>query len=345
MRKIEKKRLIQLVLILTICAVAVFGCLRIFAGKCGIENHSDGIREKMKKLDEVQSDSYPQEVLSYFEYYGLNVNSDELEHIFGSFESNDQALAAHIFIPKDYKATVIVMHGFFNHCGQLNHLIKYLTEQGYAVAAYDMPGHGLSTGERAWIDDFSQYSDALRDFMNVLTKKLKGPYHLVGHSTGASAALDYLLTCKDSAFDKVVLVAPLVRCSAWGPSKTGFKLYSPFAETIPRVFRNNSSDEKFLQFVRTKDPLQLRCVNLKWVKALHQWNDKISDLEKCDSEVKILQGTNDKTVDWEFNIKFIKNKFSSVEVSLIENAHHELFNESANIRKEVFSQILAWLEN
>ena len=56
------------------------------------------------------------------------------------------------------------------------------------------------------------------------------------------------------------------------------------------------------------------------------------------------QSDNNKTIDWEYNIKFLEGKFSDAQVSMIEGAGHELFNESAKIRKEVFSQISSYLE-
>ena len=302
-------------------------------------------KAELKPLRIFDSNGYSDSVLSYFKYYGLDFANDKLKHTFGRFESNGFYLAGHIFEPKEYKATVVILPGFFDHCGQLKHLIAYLIEAGFAVAAFDMPGHGLSSGQKAAIDDFSQYSAALSDFVDIVKLQLKGPFYLIGHSLGAATSLDYLFTSEDVVFDKVVLAAPLVRSYMWNTSKLGYKLYSPFAESIGRVFRNNSSDKEFLDFLRTKDPLQTKEVPLKWIKALYEWNDKIVPLPACNKSVMIIQGTNDKTVSWRFNIKFIRSKFKDTRVSLIKNGRHELFNESAEIRTEVFRQISRYLEN
>ncbi len=281
---------------------------------------------------------------NYLKYYGLDFEYESFEHNFFTFQSDGQVLAGHTFKPKEYKGTVVVLHGFFGHCGLLKHLIKYLIEQSYAVACYDMQGHGLSTGELAGIEDFSRYSYALRDFVNVVQPQLKGPYHLIGHSLGGAAVLDYLLTYKDNVFENIVLAAPLVRCSLWKLSRIGFRLYRPFGKRVPRVFRNNSSDREFLKFVRKKDKLCVRAVPLKWIEALYEWNDRIVGCGLCDRTVKVIQGTDDTTVAWRFNIKFIRERFGNVDISLIENARHELFNESAGIRMQVFSQISGYLD-
>ncbi len=121
------------------------------------------VREAMQPLDDF-SGEYPDSVIEYFKFYGLDFDANDVEHVFGTFESGELVLAGHIYKPKKYKATVITAHGYFDHCGQLGHLIKYLLEAVYAVAAFDLPGHGLSTGQRGAIDDFAQYSQVLIDF-------------------------------------------------------------------------------------------------------------------------------------------------------------------------------------
>jgi alpha-beta hydrolase superfamily lysophospholipase len=301
---------------------------------------------------------------NYLEFYDLKVAA--AKHEFTPFKSNGFELAGHIFIPletgrlqrpspsgvsltgfrpADYKATVIILHGWLNHVGLLSKLIKHLTGAGFAVATYDLPGHGLSSGQPTAIDDFSQYRDSLNDFMKIIKPQLHGPYHAIGHSTGAAIVMDYLFTGREKHFDKVILIAPLVRSQLWFLSKLGCKIYRLFAKNIFRFFRNVSSDKDFLRFVRYKDPLQAKKVSLNWVNAMFKWNQKIVDANIINRLVAVIQGTNDNIVSWKYNLEFIQSKFSRAEIKFIENARHELFNESAGIRKEVFSQISSYLEN
>jgi lysophospholipase len=287
---------------------------------------------------------YPDVVIRYFKYYGLDFDADDVEHIFGTIESDGTKLACHIYKPVEYKATVVLMHGYFDHCGQLNLLIEYLLEEGYAVAAFDLPGHGLSGGKQGEIEDFDQYSRALIDFTDTVKGQLNEPYYFIGHSTGAAAMVDFLLTGGEAMFDKIILTAPLVHCSGWEQSKISYNEKIQFVKNVPRKFRRNSSNAAFLDFVKNRDPLQARKIPLKWVRAMHKWNDKISDLPTCDRPVKIIQGTSDETIDWQYNIRFLKGKFSNAQVSIIENAKHELYNETEGFRNEVFSQISDYLE-
>ncbi len=313
-------------------------------------------------------DTYPPSTVEYFKYYGLDLANDKTKHLFGTFQSNSFTLAGHIFIPletgrhwrpsgvndalsltgfrpKEYKATVVVLHSYLNHCGLLSKLIRYLLDAGFAVAVYDLPGHGLSSGQPTAIDDFSQYSDSLSDFMNTVRPILDGPYHLIGQSTGAAVIMDYLFSERGDYFDKVVLIAPLVCCVWWFEAKIAFRIYRHFAKNIFRLFRKNSSDKDFLRFVRYSDPLQAKKVSLNWICAFFEWNDKIANAESVARPIMVIQGANDAAVAWRYNLKFIQSKFSKAQIKLVEEGRHELFNESADICKEVFSQVGSCLEN
>jgi lysophospholipase len=238
---------------------------------------------------------------------------------------------------------VIILHGYLNHCGLLAKLIKYLVETGFAVAVFDLPGHGLSSGEPTTIDDFTQYSDSLNDFLNIIKPILHGPFHIIGHSTGAAVIVDYLFGGRDDCFDKVILAAPLERSDFWLLSKICFSISRLFTGFLPRVFRRVSSDEDFLKFVKYKDPLQAKKISLKWVAAMFKWSSRIVDAPISNRLVYVIQGINDNIVAWKYNLRFIQSKFTRTQIELIENCRHELFNESEKIRQEVFSQIKDYL--
>ena len=303
------------------------------------------IKEEMKPLETVGGDEYPASIKIYFDYYGLDPERriPDVEHLFGTFTSGKRTLAAHIYRPKEYKATVILLHGYLNHTGEMKHLIAHLLANNYAAAVYDMPGHGLSDGERAAIDDFSEYTRSLVDFTRIVSKLTKGPRHVVGFSTGGTVVVDYLLSQKGVFFDKVILAAPLIRNLAWQSSKTGYKLYSNFSDNIPRAIRKNSSDKEFLKFNRHKDVLHAQNVSLKWVKALHEWNDEIADAETSDKPVRIIQGSKDTTVSYKYNLSFIRDKFDDVQVTMIDGGRHELFNEGKELRDKVMASVINYL--
>ena len=338
----ETKRVVLNLELPTMILIVCFGI--VSAGEFNLESIVK-VQKELRPLKDWDAGEYPDSVEEYFKYYGLDPEKDGIEHIFGTFESEKYILTGHIFRPEEYKATVILVHGFGDHCGQMRHLIYYLLNEGYCIAGFDLPGYGLSSGERAVIDDFSKYSTALKDFARVTARYTHGPYHVIGHSTGGAAILDYLVSTEEFSFDKIILAAPLVRNVAWGLSKVGFFIARPFSNNIPRKFRKNSSDKEFLDFIKNKDPLQVQSVSLKWTKALYKWNDRIADLPVSNKEIFVIQGKKDTTVAWKYNIKFIKGKFSNTKVMLVKDGRHQLLNESADLRNDVFSNINRYLKD
>ena len=280
-------------------------------------------------------------VEDYLIKYHLIFGGVEYEPV--RFQSSGCQITGHIFRPKQATASVFSLHGYMNHTVQLKHLIKFLTEKNYAVAVFDLPGHGLSSGKRGDIENFTQYTIALQDFINATEQKLPKPYNIIGFSTGASAVIDYLLTDNPDVFDKVILAAPLVRYFGYQKSNPLLKFYSVLGRDIPRIPQKVTSDSRYKKLIN-KDKLQVKWVPANWVNALHRWIDKIEKLPPSQKPIKIIQGTLDKIVDSKFNTEFLKAKFAKVDLTIIENARHELFNESEKLRNQIFSQIFNYLK-
>jgi alpha-beta hydrolase superfamily lysophospholipase len=78
---------------------------------------------------------------------------------------------------------------------------------------------------------------------------------------------------------------------------------------------------------------------------MFKWDKKITSAKTSQRPTLVIQGTKDNIIDWQYNIRFILSKFKNSRIELIENARHELLNESIVYRKEVFSQIGSYLEN
>ena len=299
---------------------------------------------QIEPIEQVEPDRYTLAVEEYFAHYGLDGDWCSVEHRFGSFESAGFTLAAHLYKPAQYTATVVLLHGYLNHTGQFKHLIRYLLENRFAVAVYDLPGHGLSTGQTAAIDSFDQYVQTTQDFLTLVKQHLDGPYHTVGFSTGAAILTEMMLENIADDFEKIVLAAPLIHWTAYDQSKGTYKVYKQFTDKIARFHRKNSSDKDFLIFNKTKDYLHAKHLSLKWVKALFDWNDKIEPIAPCDRDVLILQGDKDGTVDWKYNLKLIEKKFSNARIKMIPGANHELFNEAAEYKQQALEQIKEYVK-
>ncbi|MDH3414192.1 MAG: alpha/beta hydrolase, partial [Gammaproteobacteria bacterium] len=180
------------------------------------------LRDSLPPLDFENPARASPDAAAYLDYYGLNVPG--VKHAFGTFRSGSHVLAAHAFRPAEARATVIVVHGYFDHSGTLSFAIRHLLEQGFAVAAFDLPGHGLSSGPRADIEDFQEYATAFGDLLSLCRAHMPPPCHVVAHSTGAAAVITRLLMRGDDGLGKVVLVAPLIRSAHWDVSTLAARL-------------------------------------------------------------------------------------------------------------------------
>jgi alpha-beta hydrolase superfamily lysophospholipase len=304
-------------------------------------DRKQALREQLtiQPIETTDPATYPDEVRDYFVHFGLDGDGCDATHWFGSFESAGFSLAAHLYQPVHYQATIILLHGYLNHTGQYRHLIRFLLENGYAVAVFDLPGHGLSSGESAAIESFDQYVQVANDFIETVRSRLDGPYHAVGFSTGCSILIELLLTGQAESVDKVVLAAPLIHWTAYEQSKGTYKVYSAFTDKISRFHRRNSSDKDFLIFNKTKDYLHCKHLSLRWVKALFDWNDKLETLPECRRDVLVVQGDKDGTVDWKYNMKMIRKKFPNAKIEMVPGANHELFNEAPEYKNQVLNLI------
>lgn len=149
--------------------------------------------------------------------------------------------------------------------------------------------------------------------------------------------LDYLLHGGERPeLGETILLAPLVRPRAWGWSKLSYRLLSPFVDSIPRRFSENSSDPQFLDFLREHDPLQPRTLPTAWVGALTRWVPRIERAPRRALSPLVVQGESDETVDWRHGLKVLREKFDEPRILLLEEARHHLANESEGLRRRYF---------
>lgn len=275
-------------------------------------------------------------------FKGFLEEHPEISHSYENRKIGKYLIAIHKFTHRNPIGTVVLTHGYYDHTGILINIIRFLTQNNYTVITYDQPGHGFSTGPRASIDNFREYSFTLTQITNSIKDDIS-PHYLIGHSTGGSAIIDGLLNNKLEEYSKIILVAPLVRSNYWFLSKFGNSILDNFTKKIPRKFRKNSSDNEYLNFVKHIDELQYKELPLKWFNSLSKWNDEIENKPSKDIDLLIIQGDRDSTVDWNYNLNFLKKKFPRSSVVIIEDGEHQLYNEKTRLRDLTFYEIANYI--
>ncbi|QQD18003.1 alpha/beta hydrolase [Spongiibacter nanhainus] len=263
----------------------------------------------------------------------------DVRHTIGRIDSASYNIAVQCLRRPNARATVFVFHGYYDHVGLYNNVIHYCLKHGCDVVAYDLPGHGLSSGERAAIDSFHTYRQVLRDVLGAVADiDLAKPFLAMAQSTGCAILMSHLLDGGSDDFARSVLMAPLVRPAAWGWGRSAHALLKHLIHSLPRRFADNSDDQAFLEFLRHRDPLQPRRLPVSWVGALKAWLPWFHALApQPDCKVLILQGDNDDTVDWRYNLPVIRDKFPAYREVAIPGARHHLVKEGESYRAKVWS--------
>ena len=283
--------------------------------------------------------------LAYRRFYRLPGADAAPPSWLGRLDVGGYELVAQVWQPVLARATLFLVHGFYDHVGLYRHVIDWALARGFAVIACDLPGHGLSSGTRASIGDFAEYQAVLeRLFAEAGQLRLPQPWHLCGQSMGGAIVVDHLLHAgADSpARGRPILLAPLVRPRAWGWSQLSYRLLKPFVDGIPRRFSENTHDPDFMPFLQA-DPLQPRRLPTAWVGALVPWIKRIEAAPASHCSPLIVQGEQDTTVDWRHDLRVLRSKFRDPEVLLLPTARHHLANESADIRQAYFTFLDAHL--
>jgi lysophospholipase len=282
------------------------------------------------------------ELQAFCRYYGIDFAArlPHVEHLAGLVSSGDYTLAVHCWQQAGASANLLLLHGYFDHTGLFNKLIEWGLSRNCNVLIFDLPGHGLSSGEPAVIDDFADYSCAIRDVLAAV-RFPDMPLWVLAQSTGAAALVDYAGKYT-WPFDATVLLAPLIRPAGWSAVRAAHILLGRFTNSVRRKFTANSSDQAFLDFLK-RDPLQSDRISLRWVGALRRW---LRDLPQSDLGVGptlIIQGDADTTVDWRYNLGFVCQLFPGSKVELLPGAGHQLANESVEFRRDYLGHVESWL--
>jgi len=286
---------------------------------------------------------------AYLRHYGIHFTEsiDGLAHQLGRIETDSHTIAAHLWTPRDAKGSAIVIHGYYDHVGLYRHLIRFLLDRGLAVLSFDLPGHGLSSGEPATIDTFDHYVDAFDACFRAFESHLPTPRYLFGQSTGGAIAMEWLLanelTQATSPFDKIVLLAPLVRPYLWPLNRVVYEVARRTIKERPRSFVFNAQDREFVEFLRDRDPLQARTLPVQWVTAMQQWRKRFERRKPSDLAPLLVQGHADRTVDRHYNVRVIERLFRP-RLFYIPEARHHLVNESPQVRDQIFAAVAAELD-
>ena len=111
------------------------------------------IRNDQHLLFTYESRPMSKNMKRYSTFY--NLPTEDVLYCYGFEQMAQERLFIQSFRPMQVKAHILLLHGYYDHTGSIKLCHSLFGTKGFHVLTFDLPGHGLSTGERAVISDFS----------------------------------------------------------------------------------------------------------------------------------------------------------------------------------------------
>ena len=252
----------------------------------------------------------------------------------------------------EFKAYIIGVHGWGTHSDRLKLPAEYLTDNGYAVYAFDLRGPYRNTGETpGHIESIDHIQKDILLFMDVIRNIAKEKkIFLMGHSFGGLMSLIYAIN--HPALSGVLVSSPLL--GMFMNLSIGKKVIKSISKNIVKLAPNKildniidqnqlTSDLKILR-KHIADKNKIEVISAKSATEIDKYTKwAMENASKLINPVLIMQAGNDKIVDKGKPKEFF-DKVESKDKSYKEydGFLHELWNEKG--RAQIYQDMFIWLE-
>ncbi len=114
------------------------------------------------------------------------------------------------YIPEKVEATLIIVHGLSEYIASYDTFRTFLTDRNIAVYGFDARGHGNSPGIRAHVNCWSEHTEDLHCFVDLVQKEQKGKIVMFAHSMGTTIATNYLMEYQEK-LDGLILCGTTIK--------------------------------------------------------------------------------------------------------------------------------------
>ena len=273
-------------------------------------------------------------------------------------------------VARPLRGTVVIVQGRNESIEKYFETIRDLSARGFGTVTFDLRGQGrsgrmLRDPQRGHVDDFRHYVDDLEPlFQEVVLPDCRGPYYLLGHSTGALVSL-LAAPILANRVQRMVLTAPLIglaglpfsmmttrriaslmyalglgsRYLGGGPRKARA---TPFEANVltsdPARYRRN------IAIVEHYPELGLGGPTASWIRAACIAAERAAEpdfVAGLHIPMLILAAGNDRVVDTPTTERFARRLRSGSMVT-IDGARHELLQEADIYREPLLAAIDAF---
>ncbi len=246
------------------------------------------------------------------------------------------------------RAAVAIIHGYGEHSGRYAHVVTYLVDHGFAVAALDLRGHGRSAGRRGDTPMFDAYVQDVEQFLGCVRQRYAElPLFVLAHSMGGTILIAYIIKHQPELAGSILcgalLKAPslpvglrrvMAILAKWLPRLPTIKLPSDHISRDPVVVQAYRDDPLVYHGrmpARVADGLLAAC---EWI-GQHMIQVRLPLL--------IMHGTADVLADPDGSRNLATQaRTSDTTLHLWDDLYHELLNEPE--KAEVMALIVDWCE-
>ncbi len=248
---------------------------------------------------------------------------------------------------KKARAVVCLLHGLGEHSGRYAHLAQFLNDSGYALAAFDLRGHGRSQGVRG---NFTTYDIVLED-ITLFIKEVKKcfpetPLFLYGQSMGGNFVINYALRFEPN-ISGIMATAPLLRPAFKPPfwkiplGKTLYYLWPTLSLSSGVDLRALSRDTS-VAGRRKNDTLTHDRVTPRFVDVLSAGEWALANTERLDVPLLLMHGDADRITSFEASRKFAEKTGTMCTFKICTGYYHAMHEELDS--DTVFAFMTGWMK-
>ena len=245
------------------------------------------------------------------------------------------------------RALLVLVHGLGEHCGRYAHVAEALAGAGYALAGFDLRGHGKSGGARGHAPSFEAFMKDIDGMLEQASSRFpKLPQFVYGHSLGGILVLNYVLNRKPKLAGAVV-TAPGLR-TALEEQKGKVLLARILGAVFPSLGLPSGLDARVLshdpQVVDryVHDPLVHDRISFGMARgtlAAVDW--AYEHAAAFDLPLLLMHGAEDKIAYPSGSQEFAAKVKGDCTLKLWDGLYHEIHNEPQ--KDQVFAFMIDWL--
>jgi alpha-beta hydrolase superfamily lysophospholipase len=260
-------------------------------------------------------------------------------------------LELHEWLVDDPRITILLVHGYAEHCRRYDHVAKAWNARGIQVVGADLRGHGKSEGGRGFVERFEDYHRDIDALMDAAKARAKGsPIAIYGHSNGGLIALHWLLAGNGHDLAGVILTSPFLGL-ALKPNPVKVAAGRVMAKILPKIGlpsgfsgKDVCADET-IQRAYDTDPLIFKNVNARWfseaMSAMALVHARAGELK---TPMLLLYGGSDKLASADETDRFARGlRMEQLTKERLVQHAHELVNEGPPAREKVIARMGDWI--